>query len=304
MKFDDLDKQMRVFEISQDHCVLPGIYMVARLDGRNFTKLTKEVCDFEAPFDLRFRNYMISTVKHLMNCGFRVIYGYTQSDEISLLFHLKEDTFGRKLRKYNSILSAEASANFSLLLGNIGCFDCRISQLTSMDFVVDYFRWRQEDAHRNSLNSHCYWMLRKKNKSQKEATNFLLKMSVSDKNDLLFDNEVNFNELPLWQKRGMGFYWEDYGKESVNPKTGEHMLTARRRVKCDLHIPMKDEYNVFLRSLIDVRFDEHISFMNLNDHLDSCFIKEFRKEYSISEDRKIDKIEIPNPPRSVHSNKL
>jgi tRNA(His) 5'-end guanylyltransferase len=43
MKFDDLDRQMRVYETSHDFCVLPGLYIVARLDGRSFTRLTKEV---------------------------------------------------------------------------------------------------------------------------------------------------------------------------------------------------------------------------------------------------------------------
>ncbi len=33
MRFDDLDSRMRVFETADDHCVLPGIHMVVRLDG-------------------------------------------------------------------------------------------------------------------------------------------------------------------------------------------------------------------------------------------------------------------------------
>ena len=123
MRFDDLDKKMRVFETAHDFCVLPNMYMVARIDGRSFTKLTKDVHQFEAPFDLRFRDLMAETVKHLMNCGFNVIYGYTESDEISLLFSLKEDTFSRKIRKYNSILAGEASAKFSLLLNDLATFD-------------------------------------------------------------------------------------------------------------------------------------------------------------------------------------
>ena len=41
MKFDDLDKKMRVFETAGDQCVLPEMFMVARLDGRSFTRLTK-----------------------------------------------------------------------------------------------------------------------------------------------------------------------------------------------------------------------------------------------------------------------
>jgi len=42
MKFDDLDAKMRVFETAHDHSVLPGMFIVARLDGRGFTKLTKQ----------------------------------------------------------------------------------------------------------------------------------------------------------------------------------------------------------------------------------------------------------------------
>lgn len=43
MSFDELDAGIRVFETAHDYSVLPGIYMVARIDGRNFTRLTKEV---------------------------------------------------------------------------------------------------------------------------------------------------------------------------------------------------------------------------------------------------------------------
>jgi tRNA(His) 5'-end guanylyltransferase len=149
MKFDELDAKMRIFETAHDLCVLPGLYMVARLDGRSFTRLTKEVHQFEAPFDPRFRDMMLATAEHLMTgCGFNVVFGYTQSDEMSLLFALEENGFQRKLRKLHSVLSGEASAKFSLLLGAIAVFDCRISQLPSVDLVVDYFRWRNEDAHR------------------------------------------------------------------------------------------------------------------------------------------------------------
>jgi tRNA(His) guanylyltransferase len=114
MKFVELDTKMRVFETASDLCVLPGLFMVARLDGRSFTRLTKEIWQFEAPFDERFRDMMVATAESLMDCGFRVVYAYTESDEISLLFDIGEQLFGRKLRKYNSTLAGEASANFSL----------------------------------------------------------------------------------------------------------------------------------------------------------------------------------------------
>lgn len=170
MKFDDLDATMRVFETAADLCVLPEMFMVARLDGRGFTRLTKEVCQFQVPFDVRFRDLMVATTESLMTCGFRVLYAYTESDEISLLFDPDEQLYKRKLRKYNSTLAGEASAQFSLRLGSVGTFDCRISQLPNLELVEDYFRWRNEDAARNALNSWCFWTLRKGGLDEQQAT--------------------------------------------------------------------------------------------------------------------------------------
>lgn len=250
MNFNELDTIMRVYETAHDYSVLPNIYMVARLDGRNFTRLTKNTHKFEAPFDEKFRDYMISTVEHLMNCGFKVIYGYTQSDEISLLLDIAENTFNRKLRKLNSVLASEASAKFSLLLQDMGCFDCRISQLPNVELVVDYFRWRQQDAHRNSLSAHCYWCLRRDGKSARKATSIMNGMSQGDKNELLFQYGINFNDLPTWQKRGFGLYWQEYQKTGHNPKTGEDTAVKRNKIKLDLAIPIKDEYSQFIRDLL------------------------------------------------------
>lgn len=251
MIFDELDKRMRVFETAADYCVLPGIFMVARLDGRSFTRLTKEVCQFEAPFDERFRDMMVGTTESLMTCGFRVIYGYTESDEISLLFAEDEGQFGRKLRKYNSTLAAEASAKFSLLLGQVATFDCRISQLSNVELVLDYFRWRNEDAARNALNAYCYWSLRNKGLSEQEATSRLQGVSVGQKNELLFQQGINFNDVPSWQKRGVGLYWEEYEKAARNPITGVEVVAYRRRIKKDFELPMKDGYGEFVRALVD-----------------------------------------------------
>jgi tRNA(His) guanylyltransferase len=251
MKFDEFDARMRVFETAHDYSVLPGVHIVARIDGRGFTRLTKEVHDFEAPFDVRFRDMMVETVKHLMDCGFRTLYGYTQSDEISLLFHRGVDAFDRKARKYNSILAAEASAKFSLLLGAPAAFDCRISELSAGDDVVDYFRWRSEDAHRNALNSHCYWALRHEGKSVGQATSSLHGLSVAEKNELLFQRGINFNDLPRWQRRGVGVLWETYEKQGLNPLTGQESATKRRRLQVNLELPMKEDYSPFIKHLLD-----------------------------------------------------
>jgi tRNA(His) guanylyltransferase len=250
MKFDDLDARLRVFEMAHDHCALPGLYLVARLDGRGFTRLTKEVHAFEAPFDERMREYMVATTRHLLDCGFRTVYGYTQSDEISLLLHPEEDSFGRKLRKYISVLAGEASAAFSLHLGAPGVFDCRISQLPRLSDVVDYFRWRQEDAGRNSLNAHCYWLLRKQGRSVAEATGQVKGQRTAAKHDLLFEAGINYNDLPAWQKRGVGVYWEEYQKAGFNPHTQANVETTRRRLTTNADLPLGAAYETFIQALL------------------------------------------------------
>lgn len=251
MRIDELDNRMRAFEAALDPCVLPGVFLVARLDGRNFTRLTKEVHPFEAPFDLRFHDQLRQTAEHLMMCGgLKVVYAFTQSDEISLLFGPDSDGFGRKLRKLLSILSGEASARFSLLLGSVAVFDCRISQLPTAELVVDYFRWRAEDAHRNALNAHGYWLLRRQGRDVNQATEALRGLSTSAKNELLFRGGINFNDLSAWQKRGSGLYWEEFERPGENPVTGERVVARRRRVCHDLELPVKDAYSAFLRGLM------------------------------------------------------
>ena len=250
MNFDDLDTKMRMYEQSLDQVLLPELFMVARLDGNRFTRLTKEICRFEVPFDLRFRDMMIGTVKALMNYGFRVIYGYTESDEISLLFHPDEDTYGRKVRKFNSLLAGTASAAFSMQLGRQAVFDCRMIPLPSLERVQDYFLWRQEDAHRNSLNSHCYWMLRSQGKSVSEATSMLEGQSVAYKNELLFRNGVNYDKLPNWQKRGIGLYWGTYEKDGLNPITGKTETAVRREIRVDDELPLRGDYAGMISDLI------------------------------------------------------
>jgi tRNA(His) guanylyltransferase len=171
MHFDDLDAKMREFEGLGDDTLPADLHLVARLDGRGFTTLTKQRLELERPFDARLRDAMIATTRHLMQCGFAVDYAYTQSDEISLWFAAHEQSFSRKPRKWFSVLAGEASAQFTAALAALprtdgdadepllGVFDCRLILLPELDDVIDYFRWRQQDALRNAMIGRLYWQL-------------------------------------------------------------------------------------------------------------------------------------------------
>ena len=237
MRFDDLDKIMRTYEESLDQYIEPEKFIIARLDGRSFTKLTKETCDFKRPFDEKFRDIMVGTVMHLMkDCGFNIVRGFTESDEISLLLASDSTQFNRKVRKLNSILAGEASAYFSLQLGIPACFDCRVIPLPDQERVDDYFSWRHEDANRNALNSWCYWTLREKGYNAADAQSLIKGKSIDEKKQLLQQYEIDFDSLPLWQRKGVNVTWVEVEKEGWNPVTQKATTAIRKELCHDLKL--------------------------------------------------------------------
>lgn len=83
-----------------------------------------------------------------------------------------------------------------------------------------------------------------------EATAAISGLSTAEKNELLFQHGISYSDLPRWQKRGMGLYWEEYEREAENPKTGQKVLARRKRIRRELELPMKDDYDGFLRQII------------------------------------------------------
>ena len=74
--------------------------------------------------------------------------------------------------------------------------------------------------------------------------------TVAFKNELLFQNGINFDKLPSWQKRGMGVYWENYEKQGFNPVTGKEEKAERRALKVDEEIPIGEAYSEFIANLL------------------------------------------------------
>ena len=96
------------------------------------------------------------------------------------------------------------------------------------------------------MNGWSYWILRKNGETGENAAVILDKQSVAFKNELLFQNGINFNELPAWQRRGTGVYWEKYDKPGYNPIERKEVVAVRRRLKVDEELPMKEEYKEFI----------------------------------------------------------
>ncbi|HEY7313589.1 MAG TPA: tRNA(His) guanylyltransferase Thg1 family protein [Gemmataceae bacterium] len=241
---------MRALEVFHSIRLLPGAWIILRLDGRGFSRFTESRC--EKPFDLQFHGWMVHTARAVLE-DLQGLYAYTESDEISILLAREWALFDRELEKLVSLSAGTASAAFSLDCGARVQFDSRALLCAEDEQVLDYFRWRQTDASRCALNGWCYWTLRKAGKSVTEATRELQGKGVAFKNELLFQQGINFNDLPLWQRRGSGLHWEVYERESYNPKLNQKVMATRRRIKLDEELPLGEEYAALIERLLRVR---------------------------------------------------
>lgn len=247
MRSDDLELRMRQLEWFHDLRALPGAWPIIRVDGRGFSKLTES--RFEKPFDSKFHAAMKAAAEALL-VGLQGIYAYTESDEISVLLPKDADLFDREVEKLVSVSAGIASSIFTKEVDEPAHFDSRLWLGPSTENVVEYFRWRQADATRCCLNGWCYWTLRKEGTPAGAATQLLHGKTTSELNEILFQRGVNFNDLPLWQRRGTGFCWEHFQKEGFNPVEGTVVLADRRRIRIDESLPKGEDYDRFLMELI------------------------------------------------------
>jgi tRNA(His) guanylyltransferase len=246
---DAFEAAQRAREYFHSLTVVPGAWTVVRMDGRGFSRLTEQ--HFDKPFDDRFRDLMVTTAEAVLTeLGGR--YAYTESDEISVLLDPDFDLFGRSVEKLVSLSAGIASATFTHAAGLPAHFDSRLWVGTGLSDVADYFAWRQADATRCALNGWCYWTLRRAGRSARQATSAMDGTSTSDKNELLFRHGVNVNDLPAWQRRGIGLWWETYQRSGHDPVRQAEVTATRRRITVERELPMKDAYRELVERLCTI----------------------------------------------------
>lgn len=163
---DDFGDRMKAYEAAETARAFdPALPIYARIDGRAFSGFTRGM---DRPFDERMTKAMVFVTSHLVQQTHARI-GYTQSDEISLVWHAdapsSEPLFGGKVHKLTSVLASMATSamQFAIQLyfnqpdadmyaRRFPHFDARVFTLPSRVEGANAFLWRAMDARKNSIS--------------------------------------------------------------------------------------------------------------------------------------------------------
>lgn len=220
---DDLGTRMKEFyETIPKTRLMRRCPVAIRIDGKAFHTFTR---GFNKPFDEVLVKSMQRTMKYLCENIQGCVFGYTQSDEITLILldYQTLDTdawfdyevqkmcsiaasmatmafnkyFENEVYKYNSDIANVNSgvrANWYLTaLNNGAMFDARVFNIPKEE-VTNLVYWRQLDATRNSVQ-----MVGQANFSHKELQGKSCNM-IQDM--LMTQKEINWNDFPTYLKRG------------------------------------------------------------------------------------------------------
>lgn len=237
---DSLGDRMKGYENISRNYLTRRVPAIIRIDGKAFHTFTR---GFKKPFDRvlmsAMQDTMLELCKNIQGC----VFGYTQSDEITLVLTDYEniDTdawFGYNIQKMASISASMTTLYFQKAFSNRA--KSKISELQADNDLsvedTDYIKvlenamktgamfdaraftipkeevcncliWRQQDATRNSIESagHAYF-----------STSELHKKNCNEIQELLWSEQgINWNDYPTDCKRGSACY-RAYSTSNVN----------------------------------------------------------------------------------------
>jgi len=152
------DRMKENYEIRARHYLTRRTPVIVRVDGRAFHTLTKR---FAKPFDQKFIDAMTRAASDLFMEMQGCKMAYIQSDEASFVLtdydrHATESWFDYRQSKIESLSASLMSVFFNEHMCDMGAglltaaFDSRAFNIPE-DEVANYFLWRAQDWHRNSV---------------------------------------------------------------------------------------------------------------------------------------------------------
>lgn len=248
-KKDSLGDRMKRYE------GVPRIYLtrrvpaIIRIDGKAFHTFTRGM---EKPFDRILMSVMQDTMKYLCENIQGCVFGYTQSDEITLVLTdyatiTTDAWFGYNIQKMTSVAASMATMAFNKCFRKAlaECCECQVDTVECQDMlsvmwnkldramfdaraftvpkdeVCNCLIWRQQDATRNSIEA-----VGQANFSHKE----LRGKSCNEIQDMLWkERGVNWNDFPVDCKRGSTCVKTMVSTTMQNPNNPSENITVSRR---------------------------------------------------------------------------
>ena len=274
-KNDSLGDRMKGYENISRTCLTRRVPVIIRLDGKAFHTFTRGL---EKPFDFTLMKVMQLTMQYLCANIQGCVFGYTQSDEITLVLSdyatIKTDAwFGYNVQKMTSVSASMATMEFNRLFRKefedavlgwnpdrkdlalledrlaklqekqfTACFDARCFSVP-VDEVCNCLIWRQQDATRNSIEA-----VGQANFSHRQ----LMGKSCGEVQDMLFKEKgINWNDLPTYCKRGSACYRVISEEEIDDPRNpGNKITVQRRRWIVDADIPIFSQDRQFVERFL------------------------------------------------------
>lgn len=245
MKKDDFGNRMKGYENIFRQTLPQRLPVIIRIDGSHFHTFTRGM---KKPFDEELIQAFWETCKYLAEniMGCKLV--YHQSDEISILLTnydklTTQSWFENNLQKMVSVSASMATAKFNEVIQKanpnkeLATFDSR-AWVIPQDEVTNYFLWRQQDATKNSIA-----MVAQANFPHKELQGLDGK-KLQDK--LFLEKGINWNDLPVWQKRGACITKQDYKKGNV----------IRSKWDVDLNTPIFSQNREYINQYVYLSKDE------------------------------------------------
>lgn len=155
------DRMKKHYEIRQRHYLTRRTPVIVRVDGKAFHTFTR---GFEKPFDLTLIDAMVVAALQVFGEAQGCKLAYIQSDEASFVLtdydNLQTDWwFNYNQSKIESISASCMTMEFNRAmricsLPGTAMFDARAFNIPEAE-VANYFLWRAQDWHRNSITMYA-----------------------------------------------------------------------------------------------------------------------------------------------------
>ncbi|CAG8923949.1 unnamed protein product [Penicillium salamii] len=221
-----------VKNFEQPDVLLPNTWIVVRIDGRGFHKLSDHY-GFVKPNDRRALDLMNAAAVEVMKELPDLCIAYGVSDEFSFVFHPNCQLFERRNGKLVTTIVSTFTAYYiykwseffpetPLKPPYLPSFDGRAVIYPNAHILRDYMSWRQVDCHINNLYNTTFWHMVLKGGMGNTEAELELKVRhiiipskhrlltpsncqgtvAADKNEILFKRfGVNYNnELEIYKK--------------------------------------------------------------------------------------------------------